>query len=208
MLHNILHWHYLNAFHRNQERQLISGSVKLKFRPWWRPRELLIKDRQAVPSKARVVASVDRITRFLLPFRTCYLHAALVSPSKERVSSRIGNCVASGYEEEEKHLISEASLWEHECEFHFQSNKNSFVAYPSFPTRASQTGQCPHCGYLVYHIHAPHSHSLLPGCPMLKSAITTCHKVLWCRCLQAHTRSYCSISTVILLIYVQNNKEN
>lgn len=118
-----------------------------------------------------------------------YLHAALVSFLAKEVSSRTNNCVASGYKEEAAHLISEASLWEYQYEFHFQSNKTSFVAYPLFPTRASQTCQCPHCGYFVYHTHPPHPQSGLPGRAMVKSATTTCHEVLWCRFLQAHTRS-------------------
>lgn len=83
-----------------------------------------MKDCQADPSEARDVASVDRIPRFLLPFsHLLSAGSPCVSPSKGRVSSRISNCIASSYEEEEAHLISEASLWEYKCEFHFQSNK-------------------------------------------------------------------------------------
>lgn len=137
-----------------------------------------------------------------------YLHAALVSFLAKEVSSRTNNCVASGYEEEAAHLISEASLWEYQYEFHFQSNKTSFVAYPLFPTRASQSRQCPHCGYFVYHTTLHIHKAACQGGQWWRVQPPRVMKFFGVDFFK-HTPEVSTMSaTEILLIYVQNDKKN
>lgn len=126
----------------------------------------------------------------------------------KKVSSRINNCVASSYEEEAAHLISEASLWEYQCEFHFQSNKNSFVNTLHSQLGPHKPANAPTVA-IPYTTHTLHIHkAACQGGQRWEVQPSRVIKFFGVE-LFKHTPEVSTMSAaVILLIHAQNNKKN